>query len=355
MQPLWEALQRGFFFMEDLTEDMPLDLDALVIGAPATVPAPSGSSLPAALSGLRPDWAAGPLLRGDGLAGDPASPAPDGGAHPPPDAAKDDPSGPLASGGLSSAAPGDPEVGAEHEGCIGNAIDAGVLSRRNGLPHPLKPHTPAQKARFAAIWGNLDTPVTEIAARYRASERTVQNWRVELSLPPRDQLLAQRRQRPGAAGAAGTLAAPGEPLPADQDRAFDPLADAEIAAMLAEVLDEARKIGPASDLTPLNRKLLRLSVLVVAKNPMQTWDGLGERLAALNRAVLSMRRAEAKMPAPKVDQTQLRRDAASQLMRELKSVLSPQEQSELARLVKLGAARLMAGQGLGRPTTTSPS
>jgi hypothetical protein len=253
-------------------------------------------------------------------------------------------------------------------------MDQRPLVKENGKTHPFKPRTPVEIAAFAALWRDPMWTVPQIARRLRASERVIQNWRVQFGLPPRDQLLKLQAhgatvegpasQRANAARAAsavtGGMAQAGQ-APATQpplvlgsaEDMSNPLADPEIEAAVIDLRSEASIMSPHSDLTPVQRKLTRLSVLLAIKAPISSWPSLQKAIEGLSRALLNARRIEAKIPPGAADPVILRREAAVQLCKEMKSVLNADEQAELARLIKLGADRLMARQPANAPRQDS--
>jgi hypothetical protein len=87
---------------------------------------------------------------------------------------------------------------------------------------------------------------------------------------------------------------------------------------------------------------MRLSVIAASKLPVTSWTGLTVIIESLHRTILNARRIEADIPRGDTDPIQLRKEAAGQMMREMRSVLSPEEQAALATLVKAAADRLMA-------------
>lgn len=219
---------------------------------------------------------------------------------------------------------------------------------RPGKTCPLKPRGAAEIAAFKALWHDPSETVATLARRYGCGQRSIQIWaRQEFGLEPRP--LALRRSVAAAReDARMTLAAVTAPLGAPGVGTAEPrvppgpLEDPEIAAIMADLQEEARRLGPGSDMASINRKLARLSLLLAAKAPAQTWESLEERVAALSRATIWMRKVEAELPAPPVDQQQLRREAATQMMKELKSVATAEEERELATLMKRLSDRLIA-------------
>lgn len=231
--------------------------------------------------------------------------------------------------------------------------------RLNGHAHPWKPRSPAQVAEFETLWRNLTVPLAAIAKRYQAGERTIQGWRKDFGLPGRDELArAQARGEiaastgirvttapPETIGSAGYSAATPRPEPsvtgAAPRRPADPLDVPEIAALLAEIGNDARQVTAISDLRPLRRKLTKLTALASASAP-HNWSSLHTMAQEQSRALLWAETCEAKLPKAQETIRQLRASAAGQLMHELKSALSEEDQQALAVLVKRGADVLMA-------------
>jgi hypothetical protein len=265
-----------------------------------------------------------------------------------------------------------PSAGINGSGAAHQADQGPALTRKtNGRAHPYKPLTPMAIAEFAGMWHDKNYTVAQIAKRYRCGERTVQDWRMEFGLPTRPDALKAQAEVNTLAGSAVSMVdavttaarvqvamarAPGQPdpgavagqiigyppLPPD---ALDPLKDQEIGDAMRDIMSEARIMSAHSDLKALHRKLSRLAVLVAVKAPRHTWDSLLFTVEGLARATLRARQVEAQIPEGEHDPVQLRKEAAGQMMRELKSVLTPSEQQALATLVKAGADRLMAKGG----------
>lgn len=328
------------------------DIESLVIPAASTAIRPPSSPLVAA------DTVAAPLR---------APQAPAEGAE-----EKHGLGGPAASVGVCSegpATPVPPVPGPQFAPAATTTLGPGgvtqvarkPLVKITGRTHPYKPRTPAQIEEFSALWLDVAVPLADIARRYQAGERTVQIWRREFSLPRRDDLArgqgsAQMPPSPGVAPwpEPGSLtpvktmasAAPRPPGAASggevvPKRPTDPLDVPEIAALLAEIRDEARKMTAVSALRPLRRKVSKLAALASASTP-HNWATLHAMAQEQARALLWAEHCEAKLPDVEADAQQTRKDAASQLMKELKSVLTPEEQAILARVVKAGADRLIA-------------
>lgn len=181
---------------------------------------------------------------------------------------------------------------------------------------------------------------------YNVHSRTVQKWSEALSLGPRSAPAGTSAPPPDASATASTTGWTGD---------LNPLADHEIRQALDDIQRVALDMTAHSDLTGLQRKLARLSILVAAKAPIYSWPGLRDAIEGLSRAMLHARRVEARLPETGADPVVLRKEAASQMMRELKSVLNPEEQAVLARVMKAGVDRLMKGQGRPQsPGTATP-
>jgi len=263
------------------------------------------------------------------------------------------------------------------------------LGKAHGLTHPWKPRTPAQIAEFAALWHNLDVSLPHIAKRYRANVRSIQKWRKEFKLRSRDvvrelgaeaaklsagtdqivktmteagQVSAEMIKAQTALGidlgsrAAETQAAiaRGDLIPLHDGtlvdpqvvRNWNPMKDPEIAALVEEVRREARMITQHSDLTAIQRKLAKVSILVSTKMPVYTWETLHTIIEGLSRSVLWARKVEADIPQSGADPVLLRQEAGRQLFRELKEALSKEDQEALAVLVKRGADEIMRNKGI---------
>jgi hypothetical protein len=240
---------------------------------------------------------------------------------------------------------------------VGPTAHATPEEKVRGRPHPLKPVTPAQIAEFAALWANPEFTVAQIARTYRAGEQTIRDWRRDFRLPPRPETLARAAKAEAIMGAAMAKADPalnGQVVGTPPDpNLMDPMKDQEIVDALNDLRSEARIMTAHSDLGVLQRKLSRISLLVATKAPLRSWGSLQTAMDAHSRAVLRARQVEASIPRGDADPVMLRKEAAGQLMQELKSVLTPEEQSVLARLVKLGADRLVARGGGGMSEMTN--
>lgn len=264
------------------------------------------------------------------------------------------------------------------------------LAKRVGKPHPWKPVTPDQIKEFADLWHSPDVTITKIAAKYRASERTIQKWRTEYGFRKKDLatklgaealavadgaqaivedmsdtakigqacLGAQAREIAARAQAIEDGKMPvvnGVILDPRTFKNWNPLTDEEVSKLLAEIGEEARAVTGHSDLSGLQRKLSRLSVIVATKMPVQTWETLQSMLEALSRNILWARKVEADMPPSPHDPILLRQEAGRQMMKELKSVLSAEDQAALAIIMKRGADKLLkakAANGHGTDIVT---
>jgi hypothetical protein len=182
----------------------------------------------------------------------------------------------------------------------------------------MKPVTPGQIAEFMARWHDAAFTLTQIAQHYRCAERTVQDWRKDFGLRTRPEALREAAKAKSALGAAGvsiaaksvtalTVPAQGTMVEGqtlgtrtDLDE-MDPLKDPEIVQALREIEAEARQITSHSDLTPIQRRLTRLSILVASKAPIRSWGSMQEVAESLSRALLHARRVEAEIPRGDVD------------------------------------------------------
>ena len=279
---------------------------------------------------------------------------------------------------VSSAKPTGPKIGPADPANI-------PCVKLRGMTHPWKPRTPAQIAEFAAHWHNTDLSIPSIAKRYKASTRSIHKWRIEMGLQRRDVLrelgtqaatvaeaagrvvadmaesakvsermlqaqavlgieLGLKAAATSAAAARGELVALADGTLIDPQvvRNWNPLKDEEIAALVDEVHREARQITQHSDLTALQRKLAKVSILVSTKMPVYTWESLQTILDGLSRTVLWARKVEADIPQSGADPVLLRQEAGRQLFRELRDVLSKEDQEALAVIVKRGADAIMA-------------
>lgn len=299
-------------------------------------------------------------------AGAPPAPAP---LHPEPVRKSD----PFASVTLAQPTTG-PKIGP-----VPAPQDASPCLKTNGLTHPWKPRTPAQIAEFVALWHNPDRTVDQIGKRYKVAGRTVQKWRVEFGLQRRDQAqdlgaqgvkvgeaasqivadmaesarLSQTIIKAAAAQAltsnAGDKA--GSIIDPEDIKTWNPMADPEVLALVEEIRREAKLITQHSDLSALQRKLVKTSILIATKMPVYTWESLNSIMDSLSRALLWTRKVEADLPQSKADPVLLRQEAGRQLMHELREVLDPAEQQALATLVMTGANRIMAKKGLASPSS----
>lgn len=231
--------------------------------------------------------------------------------------------------------------------------------KKFGHAHPYKPSTPDQVASFGQMWFDSAYTNDQIARHYRTTERTVVRWRTEFGMPPRPEALKQAaaatkivdsaesvvkglgRSQAISHVVATQVKSQAQAAPVDPVR-FDPLMDSEVVQALENIRAEARIMTAHSDLQPLQRKLMRLSVLAATKMPTMSWSGLTVMIESLQRTILNSRRIEADIPTGGADPVVLRKEAASALFKEMKSVLTADEQETLARVVKLAADRLMA-------------
>jgi hypothetical protein len=235
-------------------------------------------------------------------------------------------------------------------------------TKRKGIVHPYKPVTPEQISAFAQMWHDAGYTVPQIAKRFHAAESSIGRWAREFGLRERDEVfrdqaransvLSSAAEVVGAAketaavtramAMAPAASAVGEVVPPENK--WDPLKDREIAQGLEEIREQAKIMTAHSDLTSLQRQLAKFSVLIATKMPVYTWQTLQMTVDGLARAILWNRRVEAEIPAGQADPILLRKEAAAQLMKELKSALGPEDQAKLAEIMKRGVDKMMEGK-----------
>jgi len=228
--------------------------------------------------------------------------------------------------------------------------------KKNGLVSPFKPQTPEQIAAFVRLWHDPTLTNPEIAKRYHVARKSITTWSKEFGLMDRIEAI---RTKAGLAGALGEVAdvsramlrAQGNPpqasavtgtlMPPGFDKRWDPMQDQDIALGFTEVMEEAKKMTAHSAIRPLRRKVLRLALVIAMKSPAYTYQTAGVTLETMASALLAVERVEGDLPQGGADPMTLRREAGTQLMNELKSVLNHEDQQTLARLITVGAAKLM--------------
>ncbi|MFH2203109.1 MAG: hypothetical protein ABIJ96_08355 [Elusimicrobiota bacterium] len=200
----------------------------------------------------------------------------------------------------------------------------------------------------------------DIAALYGVTTRQIRRWRESLGLTDRNVI---RNLEPGAASMVRQAEATGKtveeiardaiqrryggeggqgtagPMPME---AHGPLQNEEIKAAMEVFRQRAAEIDSTSDLYVLQRAALKVYALVVALNPKRTWSGDADAMKAVVKTTAWTRKLEAGLPSGPKDEQALRKEAATQLMRELKEALDPADQEVLAVLVKKGADKIMA-------------
>lgn len=308
-----------------MSEDLPLPLDALVIRTPTTTPGLSclpGALHVAGVAESRLSAESGPI---EVCPGPQAEPEPRPTPTPMP-------------------APSEAATGRQHH------------IRANGKANPYKPTTPEEKAIFLRQWRNPAYTLKVMGRRYHCCARTIQKWAEGFGFGPRDEaehatlagsidhVAATLKDAAALAQAVAWVPQASNALEQPEVQAdvrFNPLADPEIKAAMEDIQREALMMTTHSDLAPVQRKLARLSLMLASKAPAQSWPSLQDAMEALGRVFLHARKVEAQLPEMGADPVILRKEAAAQLFKELKGVLSVEEQGEMARLMKLGVDRMM--------------
>lgn len=203
-----------------------------------------------------------------------------------------------------------------------------------------RPKTNAEIAEFADNWLNPAFTVRQVADAYGvAALSTIRAWRVAFGLPEHPLPVKD--------------AVDGQLMPFANQLLNEPHKDPEIMEAVRDVLAEARMMTSHSDAQVLQRKLTRITVIAAAKMPLRSWEGVVATFDSLSKSTLHMRRVEAEIPRGDVDPVALRQEAASILFKEMKSVLTDEEQGILADVVQKASDRLMARGGDHASVTAS--
>ncbi len=227
-------------------------------------------------------------------------------------------------------------------------------------PHAKKPYTERDIATFKARWSNPDLSVAALTKLYGVTDRTLTAWRKAFGLTGRDVLQAvpgdtaalirqtesmgqtiqeatkdaiKRHQR------GNGLLNRWELIPKEMR---DPLENTEIKAALEDFKAKARRLDTGTQLLDFQRAAMKVYTLSVALSPLHTWDGLAEMTRGIVKVLDWTRKLEADLPADPKDDAQVRREAATALMRELQAALDPGDRDALAVLVKRGADKIKA-------------
>lgn len=196
---------------------------------------------------------------------------------------------------------------------------------------------PISDEAFIELWAQPGLSVAAIAAQLGIGVRAVNKRANGLGLPPKGQRVGRLGRLSGqlmrAVGAAGEE--PGEEVPPW-------MADPELRPLFDELWEGLRMARTAQDLARLRPLQLRIHGMTALRFPWAL--DLLQVLAEATKLVLTTQKVEAELPAAN-DPVVLRQQAAQQLMREIGSVLGPDEQDELARMLRVATDRLMARRG----------
>ncbi len=213
---------------------------------------------------------------------------------------------------------------------------------------PGKPASSGAVAEFAARVRADTQTMAEIGKHYGVGERTVHRWAREFGVAPvrrnssalRGPIKANARSITAATLQAISAVGQGSVSP---DGQFDPKSDPEVARVLALIQETTADVRSTPDLARLQRLILKLLVLILAKAPHTLTSMFGSAMELYKLTVFT-RKVEAELPVT-FDPITIRQDATRQLLQELGAVLTKEEQEtvngllrEAARRVKLRAA-----------------
>lgn len=217
--------------------------------------------------------------------------------------------------------------------------------------HPRKPRTPHEVSEFEALVRSDILTMEEIGKRYGTSERTIHRWAGEFGVGN----IRRRRagfRGPFRAGARdiarstvraveeiGKLAGLG--TPGVRRDVASPTDDADVAGVLDEIRRLSLETRTTADMAKLQVPILRLLCLLTAKAPHHTYWSLFGSAQELFRLILCARKVEGDLP-PAHNPATLRQEAARQLMQELGSVMSHEEQQVFGRMLNVAADRIDA-------------
>jgi hypothetical protein len=219
---------------------------------------------------------------------------------------------------------------------MSNDHDVSGRAKPGQRPHPNKPLTPEQIAAFVKLWHDPSITQEGLAAKYEVAPPTVRAWAKMLGLAGRAKVKDIASSAKAMAIAEASAMNP-QVISQREMNKYDPKADVEVAKLIAECLDHVRGIGAGTSLTAYRRALMKLEGMVALKTPIASWATLGIMASSLASQALAAERIEAQLPKGDGDKSQLRKDVAHQLMREVAESLPPEKQKMLAALVKEGA------------------
>jgi hypothetical protein len=196
---------------------------------------------------------------------------------------------------------------------------------------------------FVRLWHDPSLNLNAVAHKYRVSRDTVRNWREELGLLRRDEAV----MNPGRIGfpepptaMVTTEGAQGQVMPPGYEARWDPMKRPEIAESRAKAVSLAVEMNTNSSLRPTTRHMLRHAFLVALKAPAHTWEGEFAMAESLVRLLLTMEKAEADLPPGGADMSALKNEVGAKMLSDLKSVMNPEEEKQLAALMHTGVKRL---------------
>ncbi|MFC1678637.1 hypothetical protein ACFL2T_00255 [Elusimicrobiota bacterium] len=189
---------------------------------------------------------------------------------------------------------------------------------------------------FIALWHRADLSVVDVAERLGVSPQAANKRARKLGLP-------KKRRRTGAMRLRAQLIQTAAPLADGQAVPGAPwLTDPEVAPLCRTYWQTLQDARTAQDLYSLRPLQLRLCAVLAFRYPQA--EALYRDLADMAKILLQSQRVEADMPT-RSDPVHLRQEAARQMMIELGSVLTREEQETMSRLIRVGAERMARKNG----------
>ena len=230
---------------------------------------------------------------------------------------------------------------------------------KKGIHTEYHPDTPEKIAAFIRLWHDPEYTVLALSKRYRVTVSTVAHWRKRFGLQAKSKaealgdsvvnsLVETARASKVMAEVAVSSAArtvEAQVLAGTASGArdlYNPMTDPEIAQIIAEMGRMSREVTPHSDLAAMCRLNLKLLTLATTKLPHNSWSTMILHFEAQLNMMLRVRKIEAELPEGAGDPGALRREAANEMIAEIKSVLSEDEQKTMAGLIAEAATRLRA-------------
>lgn len=199
---------------------------------------------------------------------------------------------------------------------------------------------------FVALWNRPDLSARAIAEKLDRTVRAVNKRAQTLNLPPKGVRATKAMKIRAQLVQAAMPAADGVPDPRTPW-----LADPDIRPVFDLYWSGLKAAQKGEDLVRLRPIQLKLHAMVAAKYPWAV-DCL-RTLAETSKLLLFAQKVEATMP-PAHDPAVLRQEAAKQLMLEIASVMSQEEQRALGDMIKVAADRLALKKGQPLMPTTMP-